>query len=183
MTEAKPFLPVKLIAGIISARDDCFIRAEAALTSLYGPVDRQSPRFPFDATDYYDRQMGKELGRMFVSFGPLIPPESISRIKIRTNSLEEDITDAFAGKVRLVNIDPGILTASALFMATAKDFAHRVPLQGGIYAHLEILFTRKVVRLLPWTYPDFRKEGYQAFFLAVRRIYLEQLRQLRRARR
>lgn len=183
MAEAKPFLPVKLIVGIISARDDCFVKAEAALTSLYGPVDQRSPRFPFYATDYYDRQMEKKLDRMFLSFGSLIPPESISRIKTRTNSLEREISDAFAGKLRLVNIDPGILTASALFMATAKDFSHRVPLQEGIYAHLEIQFTRKAVHFLPWTYPDFREEGYQAFFLAVRRTYLEQLRQLRKARR
>lgn len=182
MAEAKPFRPVKLITGIISSRDDCFIRTEAALTSLYGPVDQRSPRFPFNATDYYDRQMGKKLDRMFLSFGPLIPPESISQIKIRTNSLEGEITQAFAGNARLVNIDPGILTASALFMATAKDFSHRVPLQGGIYAHLEMQFTRKAIRFLPWTYPDFQKEGYQVFFLAVRRIYLVQLRQLRKAR-
>lgn len=111
-----------------------------------------------------------------MSFAPLIAPESLSEIKIRTNSLEEEIREAFAGDTRLVNIDPGVLTGSALFMATAKNFAHRVPLRRGIYAHLELLFTRSAVQFLPWTYPDFQQEGYQKFFHEVRRIYLGQIR-------
>ena len=61
-------------------------------------------------------------------------------------------------------------------MATAKDFAHRVPLQHGIYAHLELLFGKKMIRTLDWTYPDYKTEEYQKFFLAVRKIYLEQVK-------
>jgi hypothetical protein len=178
MAEANPFAPVKLVVGIISSQDPYFTRTEEALKGLYGPVDLRSPTFPFNLTDYYEKQMGKNLRRLFLSFGQLIPPQSLSEIKVRTNSLEKEMQQAFAGKTRLVNIDPGILTASALFMATAKDFAHRVPLRLGIYAHLELLFTKEAVRLLPWTYPDFRQEGYQKFFLELRRIYLGQIRQL-----
>jgi hypothetical protein len=75
-----------------------------------------------------------------------------------------------------VNIDPGYLTASALVMATAKDFSHRIPLGQGIYAHLEFLFTRTGVKILDWTYPDFRRRPCQEFFRAVRAIYLTDLR-------
>ncbi|HUU37675.1 MAG TPA: DUF4416 family protein [Candidatus Desulfaltia sp.] len=179
MAEAKPFAPGKLVVGIISSQDQYFARTGEALIAFYGPIDLRSPIFPFNVTDYYDKQMGKNLRRLFMSFAPLIPPESLSEIKVRTNSLEEEMREAFAGKSRLVNIDPGILTGSALFMATAKDFAHRVPLRQGIYAHLELLFTKTAVHFLSWTYPDFRQEGYQNFFLEVRRIYLEQLRQIK----
>lgn len=28
---------------------------------------------------------------------------------------------------------------------------------------------------LPWTYPDYRSEGYQEFFRGLRRVYLRQL--------
>ncbi|MGB9894061.1 MAG: DUF4416 family protein, partial [Candidatus Saccharicenans sp.] len=73
--------------------------------------------------------------------------------------------------------DPGYLTASALIMATTKDFAHRIPLNQGIYAHLEMLFQKKGVKLLEWTYPDFQQSGYQEFFLRVREVYLAQLKQ------
>jgi hypothetical protein len=176
MAEVRSFAPVKLVVGIISSQDQYFSRCAEGLDALYGPLESRSPFFPFRLTDYYEKQMGEGLRRLFLSFAPLIPPDSLSEIKLRTNSLEEEIREAFAGKVRKVNIDPGILTGSALFMATAKDFAHRVPLQHGIYAHLELLFTKSAVRLLPWTYPDFRDEGYQEFFRKVRRTYLEQLR-------
>jgi hypothetical protein len=62
-------------------------------------------------------------------------------------------------------------------MATAKDFAHRVPLQNGIYAHLELLFLKKGIKILSWTYPDYKTELYLSFFLDVRKSYLSQLRQ------
>jgi hypothetical protein len=61
-------------------------------------------------------------------------------------------------------------------MATTKDFSHRIPLANGIYAHLELLFSNTGVRLLDWTYPDFRQEGYQRFFLEARRLYLRQVK-------
>jgi hypothetical protein len=75
-----------------------------------------------------------------------------------------------------VNLDPGYMTASALIMATAKDFSHRIPLQKGIYAHLELLFGKNDVKTLSWTYPDYRTEEYHRYFLEVRKIYLKQIK-------
>jgi len=121
--------------------------------------------------------MGPGLKRLFLSFRSLVPPERLSRIKLQTNRMEESIRSRLGVRGRAVNLDPGILTPSALFMATAKDFAHRVPLRDGIYAHLELLFGRSEARPLDWTYPDFRSPEYQAFFLEVRRVYLRQLRE------
>jgi hypothetical protein len=178
MAEVKPFAPVKLIVGIIASQETVLARAVEGLTAVNGPVDLRSPAFPFDQTDYYEKQMGKGLSRTFLAFLRLVPPESLSDIKVRTNALEEEIRKSQAGVSRVVNIDPGILTAAALIMATAKDFAHRIPLRLGIYAHLELLFTRNAVRFLPWTYPDFREEGHQRFFLEARQAYLRQLREV-----
>ena len=176
MAEVKPFAPAKLIIGIIFSQDAILARTEEAVTAVFGPVDLRSPAFPFDQTDYYDKQMGKGLRRLFLSFSRLVPPESLSDIKVRTNLLEEEMKKSFSRESRVVNIDPGTLTASALIMATAKDFAHRVPLRQGIYAHLELLFSRTAVKLLPWTYPDLRQEGYQSFFWDARQAYLRQLK-------
>jgi len=78
---------------------------------------------------------------------------------------------------RPVNIDPGYLTASALVMATAKDFAHRIPLAAGIYAHLELLFAKRGVKTLEWTYPDLRRAPAQEYLRSVRDGYLRQLRE------
>jgi hypothetical protein len=188
MAEIRSFPPVKLMCGIIAARDEHFIRAEEKLAGLYGPIDSQSARFAFDLTNYYEVEMGPGLKRGFISFDRLIDPSGLAAIKIRTNGLEKEIaaefgTDRQPGRQerpgrrsRIVNLDPGYLTAAALIMATAKDFSHRIPLQEGIYGHLEFLFTKTGIRRLDWTYPDFAQEGYQAYFLSLRREHLRRLK-------
>ena len=176
MTEAKTFVPVKLICGMISSQNFVFEKAEDHLKDLYGPVDLISPIINFTFTDYYEKEMGEGLKKKFLSFQELFPPENLSEIKIRTNALEEDLKQEYKTPQRIVNLDPGYLSAASLIMATAKDFAHRIPLQHGIYAHLEFLFGKNEIRTLAWTYPDYKTEDYQNFFLAVRKIYLEQLK-------
>lgn len=175
MAEPRAFSPVKLICGIIAFEERIFKKAEEDLGRLYGPVDLTSPHFEFKFTDYYEKQMGKNLKRKFLSFAEFVLPEKLSEIKLQTNELEEELRKEFQSGRRIVNIDPGYLTSSSLIMATAKDFAHRVPLHDGIYAHLELLFGKKEARPLSWTYPDFKTKDYQSFFMEVRRIYLSQL--------
>ncbi len=179
MAETIPFTPVKLICGIIAAQDDVFARSIRCLNEYFGPIDHCSGLMGFDFTDYYEKQMGKGLRRKFVSFREMVDPETLSEAKIRTNMLENEIKNEYDSVRRLVNLDPGYMTASALIMATAKDFSHRIPLHKGIYAHLELLFGKKDVKTLDWTYPDFRTEGYQRFFLEVRKTYLQQLKSTR----
>lgn len=177
MAEPKPFKKVKLICGIISSEERFFKKAEECLVELYGRPDSASPLFDFSLTDYYEKQMGKGLKRKFLSFVSLISPEKLSVIKTQTNKLEEKIRKELKASRRIVNLDPGYLTPSALIMATAKDFAHRIPLSDGIYAHLEMMFSKRGVKTLSWTYPDYKSEGYQEFFRESRRIYLLQLRE------
>jgi hypothetical protein len=177
MAEAKPFVPVKYICGIIASRDSIFKEAESRLCPLLGTVDSRSPLFDFNLTRYYESQMGKDLKRGFLSFATLQRPERLAEIKLETNKLEERMSLEIKSSIRVVNLDPGYLTRSGLIMATAKDFSHRIPLQNGIYAHLELLFSKSKLRILEWTYPDFQREDYQRFFLEVRGIYLKQLKE------
>lgn len=179
MAEATPFTPVKLICGIIASRVDILSSSILSLTDIFGPIDHESPLMEFKFTDYYAKQMGEGLKRKFISFTELAKPEKLSGIKVRTNRLEVEIKQQFGSAKRIVNLDPGYLTASALIMATAKDFSHRIPLQKGIFAHLEFLFGRTGVKTLSWTYPDYRTEKYQNFFLEVRKTYLKQLKIMR----
>ncbi len=176
LTDPRPFSSVKLICGIIASQERIHQSAEERLVQCYGDLDSKSQAFPFDFTNYYEKQMGKNLKRKFVSFENLIEPERLSMIKLETNRMEKEIREKFQTTHRVVNLDPGFLTPSALIMATTKDFSHRVPLQNGIYAHLELLFGKDEVRLLNWTYPDFKNKAYQEYFLKIRRNYLSQLR-------
>ncbi len=176
MTEAKAFNPVKLICGVIYRQDAVFRKAQAVLISNFGPLDSVSEPFPFSLTDYYIEQMGSSLLRRFVSFEHLCSPEILSSTKLKTNALEEEIRHEMGYTLRAVNLDPGCLSGWALIMATAKNFAHRVPMINGIYAHLELLFGREGIRTLDWTYPDFREDIYHDWLLKIRSRYLEQQR-------
>lgn len=176
MADIRPFVPAKLICGIIAGREEHAEEAERRLAGLYGPIESRGPRVPFAGTDYYKAEMGAGLRRGFVSFRDPIAPERLPEIKIETNTLEDELRAVFGTKGRAVNLDPGILTSSALFMATTKEFSHRPPLQKGIYAHLELLFAKTGVKRLEWTYPDFRTEDHIPFFLSVRKAYLETLK-------
>ncbi|MCK7514336.1 MAG: DUF4416 family protein [Desulfobacterales bacterium] len=147
---------------MIYREDALYHEVRQRLEAEWGTVDSESPAFPFDLTGYYEDEMGGGLVRRFMSFESLVPPESLPAAKLWAIELESIIRQEQGVTGRPVNIDPGYLTAAAFVMATAKDFAHRIPLAGGIYAHLEFLFTRTGVKTLDWTYPDLRREPAQA---------------------
>ncbi len=177
MAQPKEFAPVELICGVIYKEDVLYDEVKRRLAAEWGSVDSESAAFPFDLTDYYEAEMGPGLRRRFLSFETLVTPESLPARKIRAIEIEDALRRERDVPGRPVNIDPGFLSASALVMATAKDFAHRIPLGGGIYAHLEFLFTKTGVKTLEWTYPDLRREACQAYFRTVRAVYLRRLRE------
>lgn len=173
------FKKVNLIVGVIYREEDFLKRALLELQKIFGRIDMESASFKFDVTDYYNREMGEGLKRKFFSFEELVEPEKLPEIKIKTNEMEESLKREAGATGRVVNIDPGILTATSLIMATTKNYSHRIPLRDGIYAHLEFLFQKNSIKYLDWTYLDMRKEEYAEFFLKVRRLYLEKLRKLK----
>jgi hypothetical protein len=177
MAQPKAFAPVKPVCGVIYKEEALYEEVRRRLIGEWGPVDVESSAFAFDLTDYYEPEIGPDLKRRFMSFSGLVPPEFLPQAKLWTIDVEEAFRLETGAAGRPVNIDPGYLTASALVMATAKDFSHRVPLGRGIYAHLEFLFTKTGVKTLDWTYPDFRREPCQEFFRTVRGLYLGQLRE------
>jgi len=177
MAQPKAFASVKLVCGVIYKEEALYEEVRRRLIGEWGPVDMESPAFAFDLTDYYQPEMGTALQRKFMSFSRLVAPEILPQVKFRTIELEEAVRRETGAAGRPVNIDPGYLTASALVMATAKDFSHRIPLERGIYAHLEFLFTKTGVKTLDWTYPDYRRGPCQEFFRTVRELYLRRLRE------
>lgn len=175
----KKFEKVNLIAGVIYRDESFLLKTLSELKAIFGNTDIESVPFDFDVTNYYNREMGEGLKRKFFSFEELIDPEKLSAIKIKTNEIEENLKRVAGTSGRVVNIDPGILTATSLIMATTKNYSHRIPLRDGIYAHLEFLFQKNSIKYLEWTYLDMRKKEYADFFLQVRRLYLEKLRKLK----
>ena len=86
------------------------------MESLWGRIDLRSEIIPFTFSRYYQRDMGKNLLRQFVSFTDLIDPEHLAEIKHQSNALEARLADELDhdGIARPVNLDPGYVDAAKL---------------------------------------------------------------------
>jgi len=176
MGAIKTPLPVKLIMPMFTCDASLFERAEEALAPCFGPLDYRSARLPFAHTAYYTPEFGAPLLRQFMTFERLIDPGNLAAIKHHTNALEQRLSQA--GK-RRINLDPGYISAAKLVLATTKDHSHRIYLGQGIYAEITLSYHHGDWQTLPWTYPDYASDTYQAILREVRALYMTQLRELR----
>jgi hypothetical protein len=80
---------------------------------------------------------------------------------------------------RPVNLDPGIIEASKLILATTKNYSHRIYIGKKIFAEVTLVFDRGCWRPFEYTYPDYRQQCYFDFFERVRKRLLEQLQSYR----
>ncbi|MCX7788482.1 MAG: DUF4416 family protein [Spirochaetes bacterium] len=171
------FPPHKLVVCTLLSQEDLLSPVRNVLENKFGPIDYQSSLIPFDFTNYYEKEMGKDLNRCFFSLQTLVDPSTLAQIKIETNRIEESF--GVDGN-RRVNLDPGLLALSRFVLATTKESGHRIPLRDGIWGELTLLYMKKDFQPLPWTYPDYATRAYRDILLTIRALYREQLKHLDR---
>jgi hypothetical protein len=177
MWELKDPKPVKLIIGILAANQDCLQAAVEAITSEFGKADLISDTWPFTQTSYYNKETGENILRQFVSIEKLIDPGKLSKIKHKTNKLEQKLArQPISDLPRPVNLDPGVIEPSKLILATTKNYSHRIYIGGKIYAEVTLIFDKGTWRPLSYTYPDYKQNCYHDFFNKIRTRLLEQLK-------
>lgn len=169
----RPFADTALVMGVLSSLPDSHPQVFALLHSAFGPIMRVTKPMPFTFTDYYDEEMGTPIHRFFVLFERLVDPSSLPSVKLETNRLERML--AVDGK-RRINLDPGLLSAGNLILATTKNRSHRIPLRDGIYGEVTLIYAKGEFRSLPWTYADYRSEPIRELFAGLRSEYLKRLR-------
>lgn len=81
---------------------------------------------------------------------------------------------------RPLNIDPGYISEAKLVLATTKDRDHRIYLSGGIFAEVTLHFRAKQWTSSRWTYPDYQREDFQAFFTKCRNLLRERIKKMPR---
>ncbi|HUK57053.1 MAG TPA: DUF4416 family protein [Nitrospiria bacterium] len=161
--------PVKLLVGMIAGRPTIFEEVRPFLTARFGPIDLESPVYPWNHTTYYEKELGPDLKRRFFFFKRTVPQDSLPEIKRFTNALEERwLRETDEGNRRQINLDPGYIAPSKIVLATTKDYSHRIYLRDGIYAEVTLIYQGKSFVPLPHTYPDFRSEEYIALFNRAR---------------
>ena len=172
MGKALTFEKEKLICGILYTDEERLASVIDSLRQLFGPIDYASSPYSFSGiTPYYDKEMGNEVFRIFISFENLVTPDRIAEIKTATNRLEEEYSEDGS---RRVNLDPGLIGPGKLVLPTTKPAAHRIALKDGIYAELTLFYARRDYQVLPWTYIDFRMPEVQKMLREIRTIYMKQ---------
>lgn len=155
------------VVGMITSYRDLFGSAAKKLCAEFGPVLATCDVFPFDFTDYYEREMGTGLLRTYVVYGRTMTDEDLRPMKAATSACENAFLFPESQR-RMINLDPGLLTIDHLVLASHKNAGHRVYLGGGVYAEIELWFTNGGFEPLPWTYPDYKTKTARAFFEKAR---------------
>jgi len=172
----KDYPPVKLFIGFIFSQDKFLFKAKEILSKKFGPIDWESEIIDFIFTDYYEKEMGSNLKRNFISFKRLIRASKLADIKIFTNKLEDRLS---ISQKRRINIDPGYLDLAKVILASTKDYTHRIYLKNGIFAEVTIFYQNKEFRSWPWTYPDYKTPQYKQVFEKMRQLYAQQIKCLK----
>ncbi len=168
---------VKLIIGILAADADCLETARQTVIERFGEADFVSEAWQFDQTTYYKDQTGANILRQFVSIKRTISPGRLAKLKLKANRIEKELAEKLSLELpRPVNLDPGIIEASKLVLASTKNFSHRIYIGKKIYAEVTLMYDKGAWRTFDHTYPDYREQCYFDFFSKVRTKLLEQLR-------
>ena len=165
MAEIRPHPPVLLLLAVISRHPQALAWARDHAASAWGPVALESEPFDHRETSYYEATMGPDLKKQFLAFERLVDPAGLADWKLQAGGWEIEY-QRLAGhpEPRPLNLDPGYLTEAKLVLATTKDRDHRLYLRDGIYAEVTLHFQRGAWQSRPWTYPDYQRADYHAFF-------------------
>lgn len=179
MAKVEVPLPVKYIIAVLYRNTDRLAAVTTELVIRWGSLDFEGADHLFDVTDYYEVEMGAPLMRRLLSFEKLYTPTLIVDMKLACNDIEDDM--AMGGK-RTVNLDAGYLDHNKYLLASAKEAGQKIYLDKGIYADLSGRYKAGKYQPFEWSFPDFRDGRYDAELLAIRKLYMEQVKAVRRSR-
>ncbi len=169
MGQPAPHSPALLLLAAFSRYDDALVWARDRAVAVFGPIALESPLFDFTQTDYYQSTMGEGLRKMFFAFERSYSLDQTAETKLLTNRWEEEYTaEHDHAEPRPLNLDPGYLTLGKLVLSSTKDFAHRIYLSQGIHAEVTLFFRHGKWEHHDFTFADYRRADYQAFFTCCR---------------
>lgn len=188
MGQPSPPSQVQRMLVAFSRHDAALAWARRRAEEAWGPIELASPRFAFDETDYYTAEMGPRLSLEIWAFERLADSGELADWKRQAGAWEAEFAAEFAaacarqsgpiappldgGETRPLNLDPGYLTLAKFVLASTKDHAHRIYLRDGVFAEVTLYYSGGRWREHLWTYPNYRRQDYQAFLSASRQRLL-----------
>ena len=169
MGKPRPHPPTLLIAAIFSRHDQALEWALQRIADSWGKLLCASERFEHNETAYYSRLMGEGLRKQLVAVEGDFDPAQLASVKLASNDWECEYAQLHNyPEERPLNIDPGYVTPMKVVLASTKDRAHRIYLRDGIFAEECLVYHQRAWQGRPWTYPDYLRADYHAFFVRVR---------------
>jgi hypothetical protein len=170
--------PALLLLCAFSRHQTALDWARGRAIETWGPIALASEPFNFTETDYYESTMGPGLKKVFWVFERPYDPADLAQTKLLTNAWENEFAAAAGDRrvelsepindARPLNLDPGYLTVAKLVLASTKDHTHRIYLRDGIHAEITLFYRHGCWEHHEWTFPDYRRADYQAFFTRCR---------------
>ncbi len=166
--------PVLVIISIISIEDHQKESTLIPLESRFGKTEFESPLFPFDLSDYYEKEMGPFLSRRWYCFSKLWDASELAEWKCFCESIENGYTDLKGN--RTVNIDPGYLDYGKLVLASFKSAPDKIYMGRGVWAHTCLRYGHGTFIAPDHSFPDFKDGRFNDFMLEARKRYRKMLR-------
>lgn len=164
--------PGRLIVSIMYSSMDALAEGVKMLEKKFGRVQYETLEIPCSEAEEYREEMGEDLLRRFYSFDGLVARDSLPDLKAACYKIEPKFSDTVDGyHFRTINIDPGILTPSALVVASHKEYNHRIYLRDGVWGEMALIYAHGKFCRLPWTNQDFCTDEAVDFFERVRSTF------------
>ena len=178
MSQPKAAPKTMQLVAIFSRHENALDWGAEKVAIQCGRVALTSPRFEHSETTYYAEEMGRDLVKQFLVVDGWYDPAQLPKSKLQSNAWEEELSQSSDyAESRPLNIDPGYITLTKLVLASCKDRAHRIYLSDGIYAEECLYYLDQRWQSRPWTYPDYRRADFQAFFVEARELLKARLSQ------
>lgn len=139
-------------------------KVKSLLKEKFQDIKEESQPYNFDQfTSFYEKEMGKNLIKTFIIFKKEITKQDLIKIKQQTTKIEKEFA---VNNNRIINLDPGYLNEEELVLASFKKGTnYKENLGEGVYAHKVLEFKENKAIIFWHTFPDYRVEENQEFFI------------------
>lgn len=134
------------------------------LKNNFGNTISKSSEYDFNFTDYYEEEFGNNLKKIIIVFDNKINKENLVEIKNKTADIEKNYS---IENKRKINIDPGYVNNKEIVLASFKNKDFKEDIGEGVYAHKVLGIENGKITSSFHTFPDFKNELVQNFFLTL----------------
>ena len=139
------------------------------LEKEFGKVKIKSDEYDFNFTDFYEKEFGKGLKKVYMCFEKPFDVEKLPEAKLFCSELENKY---LKNNKRLFNIDPGYITENSVVLASFKPRAHRIYLKKNVYADLQLVFENSNWKGFKWTFFDITSKNVINFLTRIKETTL-----------